>query len=174
MKILMCHGEGFGLYPSGSGQLWAIFEKDGLARVVSFDSSVQAGKATWKATLMSVVRQKCFEWTTWSVRAFHTVSLEMGLWKNTLWAVIWGAVLWISWWSDEGSPPVFMLPRAVWTPRMMNLMNSLLNETLREGFIPNTQCPSTFSDSHGSQYDSRNCGLRTKHLKLRAYRTEYS
>lgn len=61
MMTLMCHVEGFGLYPRGSGQLWAIFEKEGLVRAVSFDSSVQTGKTTWKATLMRVVKQKCFE-----------------------------------------------------------------------------------------------------------------
>ena len=45
----------------------------------------------------------------------------------------------------------------------MNLVNFLLNETFHEGFIANTQCPAPLSHSHGSQYDSSNCGLRTKY-----------
>lgn len=52
--------EGLGLYPRGSGQLWVVSGVEGLSRAVSFGGRAPVGKATWRATLLGVLIQKCF------------------------------------------------------------------------------------------------------------------
>ena len=103
------------------------------------------------------------------VGTFHTISqrdLLVGLWKNTWWSVIWGQFHE----SHAGVMKEALLlfhvikePKAK-LPCTVDLMTFLPNVFVMEDFIANPQGPCPFSDSHGSWYNDRNCGLRIKWL----------
>lgn len=80
--------------PEAVGSYGLSLRVKAIGRLAPFCGSVQAGRATWTATLMSVMIQKCFGAVDKKrdMGTFYSISQKdplMGLWKNTWWPVLW-------------------------------------------------------------------------------------